>query len=223
VVADARMATQQACASCHQFDFPTHAHQVAPEPMQDTLAEHASSTRKDTPCQSCHMPIVDGPDGKHRSHTFSVIGDPAMLRRALKVDAQYAQGRVTLALSAGEVGHAFPTGDMFRRLEVRAEAIDAAGRVVARAEPEILARTFTDVPRDPHGSELTFQRVQSSDTRVPAPGLGPRHVELLMPRAPKGTRLRWSVVYQRMSTPMADAFGVSQVLDEVVVAQGEST
>jgi hypothetical protein len=221
VLADATMATQKQCASCHQFDFPKSAHQVSPEAMQDTLREHASSTMKDKPCQSCHMPMVDGPDGKHRSHTFSVIADPAMLRRAVNVMAERTgAGRAQLILTAGEVGHAFPTGDMFRRLEVRAEAIDAAGKILARAEPTQLARTFIDVPRDPNGKELTFMRVEAADTRVPAPGMGSRTVELEVEKAPPGARLRWRVVYQRMSTPMADAFSVSQVLDEVVVAEG---
>jgi hypothetical protein len=144
-----------------------------------------------------------------------------MLRRAVKVMAERSSAeRARLILSAGDVGHAFPTGDMFRRLEVRAEAIDAAGKILARAEPTQLARTFIDVPRDPNGKELTFMRVEAADTRVPAPGMGSRTVELEVPKAPPGARLRWRVVYQRMSTPMADAFGVSQVLDEVVVAEG---
>ncbi len=221
VLADAKMAIPGACASCHQFDFPASAHQVSPEAMQDTLREHAASTMKDKPCQSCHMPMVDGPDGKHRSHRFSVLADPAMLRKALTVAAERPSAdQAKLVLSAGEVGHAFPTGDMFRRLEVRAEAIDARGTVVSKAEPVQLARTFIDVPRDPAGHELTFTRVEASDTRVPAPGQGSRIVELAVPKAGPATRLRWRVVYQRMSTPMADAFGVSQVLDEVVVAEG---
>ncbi len=41
--------------------------------MQDTLKEHAGSSRAAAPCQSCHMPLVDGPGGKHRSHAFTVL------------------------------------------------------------------------------------------------------------------------------------------------------
>lgn len=213
--------TTSACAGCHQFDFPAHAFQVTPEPMQDTVREHAASTMRDTPCQDCHMPLVDGPDGRHRSHRFTVIADAGMLKRAVEVTAERRGAEVRLSLVAGQVGHAFPTGDMFRRLEVRAQAIDAAGRVAAAADPVVLARTFVDVPRDPAGRELTFMRVQSEDTRVPPPGQGARRVTLVLPDAARGLRVRWLVAYQRMSTPMAEAFGVSQVLDEVIVAEGE--
>jgi Cytochrome c554 and c-prime len=221
VLADANLATPRACARCHEFDFPSSAHQLTAEPMQDTVREHAGSTRAATPCQGCHMPLVDGPEGRHKSHAFSVLADPAMLRRAVMARAERAGARVHVTLSAGDVGHAFPTGDMFRRLEVRAAAVDRAGRVIARAQPVTLGRSFTDVPRDPSGRDLTFMRVESADTRVPAPGQGERAVELTLPGGAASARVTWEVVYQRMSTPMAEAFGVSQVLDEVVVASGE--
>jgi hypothetical protein len=215
VVADGRLDTQAACASCHQFDFPARAHQAAPEPMQDTLREHARSTSGAVPCQGCHMPVVDGPGGRHHSHAFAVLGDPLMIRRAVKIAAARAGERtLRLTLTPAAVGHAFPTGDMFRRLEARAEIVGGG-----RATPVVLARSFTDAPRDPLGTELTFARVEQADTRVPPPGGPPRVVDLELPAA--SGRVRWQVVYQRMSTPMAEAFGVEQVLDEIVVAQGE--
>jgi hypothetical protein len=219
VIADAQMATPRVCARCHQFDFPASAHQISPLPMQDTAHEHASSSRAATSCQGCHMPIVDGPDGKHRSHAFAVLADPSMLKRAVLARADRSGDKLRVTLEAGDVGHAFPTGDMFRRLEVRARAVDARGRELAHAEPVVLGRSFADVPRDPAGAELTFMRVEAADTRVPAPGQGTRTVELSLSRA-VSARVEWQVVYQRMSTPMAQAFGVSQVLDEVVVASG---
>ncbi len=84
-----------------------------------------------------------------------------------------------------------------------------------------LQRSFVDVPRDPAGGDLTFQRVQATDTRVPAPGKGARTVELALPVGAAALSVAWQIVYQRMSTPMAEAFGVPQVLDEIVVASGE--
>jgi hypothetical protein len=224
VIADARLATPTFCGRCHQFDFPAGANQVHPQPMQDTVAEHAASSKKDTPCQSCHMPVVDGPDGKHRSHAFSVIADQAMIKKAVTVVAERsdASGATTvkLTLTAAEIGHAFPTGDMFRRVEVRAVALDAKGRTIATAEPVALQRRFEDHPRDASADDLMFSRVEAEDSRVPPPGLGARTVALALPRAARA-RVVWSVVYQRMSTPMASAFGVEQVLDEIVVAKGE--
>ena len=223
VLADARLATPAACASCHQFDFPSEAHQISPQPMQDTVSEHARSSAKDTPCQRCHMPTVDGPDGRHKSHAFSVIGDPGMVRRAVDVSAARLDERtLAVTLTPAQVGHAFPTGDLFRRLVVRAQAVDARGRVLAHAPAVLLARSFVDEPRDPHGADLTFQRVEAEDTRVPPPGVAPPpRIVLAQPAARADSRLRYQVVYQRMSTPMANAFRVSQVLDEIIVAEGE--
>jgi len=221
VVADSKTATPAACARCHQFDFPADANQPHAQPMQDTVAEHAASAKADTPCQSCHMPIVDGEEGRHRSHAFSVVADEAMIRRAVTVRAERDGAGVRLTLRAADVGHAFPTGDMFRRVELRAVALDARGRTIATASPVALQRRFEDVPRDPTGVDLTYTRVEVEDSRVPPPGLGERSARLALPAAAAHARIVYSVVYQRMSTPMASAFGVEQVLDEIVVARGE--
>lgn len=218
LVVDATLATPKLCARCHQFDFPAESHQRHPEPMQDTVAEHASSAEAATPCQGCHMPVVDGPDGRHRSHSFSVIEDPERLRQAVEIEAVRENENVRITLTAARVGHAFPTGDMFRRLEVRARLVDDTGTTIARARPVMLARTFEDRPRDPAAEELDLMRVEAEDTRVPPPGRGARVVMLALPR--HEGRVVWSVVYQRMSTPMAAAFGVSQVLDEILLAEG---
>jgi hypothetical protein len=186
--------------------------------MQDTAEEHARSTARDVPCQSCHMPVVDGPDGRHLSHAFAVLSDPALIRSAARVTAERLDGRrVRVTLAPANAGHSFPTGDLFRRLEVRAET---AGRRHANAEPVILARRFADRAREEDG-RLTSQRVEVGDDRVPPPGGKPVVVALELPAQAPDATVKWQVVYQRMSTPMASAFGVSQVLDEIVVAEGE--
>ena len=110
---------------------------------------------------------------------------------------------------------------MFRRVEVRVSAHDGNGRVVARAESVVLQRRFEDRARDPLGGGLGFVRMEVEDRRVPAPGGGERIATLALPDTTRGLRVKYSVVYQRMSTPMAEAFGVSQVLDEVLIASGE--
>lgn len=226
VTVDPQLATQAACASCHQFDFPSHSGQLTAEPMQDTVTEHARSTKSDTPCQSCHMPLVDdrtSPRGKHRSHDFRVLGDTAILQKAITARAERLDAqRLQVTLEAAEIGHSFPTGDMFRRVEVRAEALDARGVVVARTAPAILERTFGDRPRRPNSpADVGSERVEISDTRVPPPGRGVRTIELRFATPPPTARIRWSVIYQRMPSPMATAFRVDQAIDEVVVAQGE--
>ncbi len=213
---DARLATKEACASCHQFDFPRSKGQA----MQDTLVEHASSSLANVSCQSCHMAEVEGPDGKrHRAHDFSVISDPAMLARAVDVVARRGDGgELLLELEGREVGHAFPTGDMFRRLELRAEALDAEGKVVMTAPSVFLARRFGDVAGAV--STISSKRVEIADTRVPAPGRGVRKAVLRFPEPTTRLTVRWVVAYQRMDAAMAVSFDVDQARDETIVARG---
>jgi hypothetical protein len=213
---DARLATRAACAACHQFDFP----RVPGQPMQDTLTEHRRSTESKTECQTCHMQEVEGKDGKrHRSHDFAVLADPAFIQSAVKVVARRgAASELTIELTADRIGHAFPTGDMFRRLEVRAQAYDATGKVVHRAPAVHLARRFADQPLP--SSEAGLFRAEISDTRVPAPGGGPRVARLVFDADVSGLEVRWVVAYQRMDHAMAASFGVDPARDEIVVAQG---
>jgi len=218
VFADARLATAQACAACHQFNFPGKK-----LPMQNTVAEHARSSLSGTSCQSCHMPLSPSQSGKkpHRNHAFAVISNPAMIRRAAKVSAARVGGRaIEVSVSASGAGHAFPTGDMFRRLEVRAEVIDAKGKVVQKADPVFFGRVFADLPRDAKGS-LAFHRTQTADTRLPPPGAGgPRVARLQFPRSIARAKVRWKVLYERMETAMAASFGVDPAVDEIVVGEG---
>ncbi len=217
VLADARMATTSACASCHQFDFPRR----EGAPMQDTVREHASSRFASTPCQTCHMPQKKAANGRTwKSHAFSVISDPAMIRRAATARADRAGPRVLrVAIEPAGAGHAFPTGDMFRRLEVRAVAVDIAGAVVAQAPPVHLGRTFGDRLKGAHG--FAMDRIELEDSRIAPPGAGAgTTVELRFPMSVRGAEVRWQLVYQRMSTAMAASFGVEQALDEIVVAEG---
>jgi len=216
VLGDARMATRAACAACHQFDFP----RVPGQPMQNTLSENERSTAAKTECQSCHMEAVAGSDGtKHRSHDFAVLSDPTMLRSAAKITAAMGKsGDLEITLVADRIGHAFPTGDMFRRLEVRATAVDAAGHVLASAKPVHLARTFADQPTPKSADGL--YRAEVRDTRVPAPGKGARVAALKIAPSPSATELRWVVAYQRMDHAMAASFGVDPARDEIIVATG---
>lgn len=217
VVGDARLAAVDACAGCHQFDFPGS----KGEPMQNTVAEHAASGLASIACQGCHMPSVASSAGKtHKSHRFGVIGDASMIRSAADVKAARAGRReVRVEIAPADVGHSFPTGDMFRRLEVNAEALDAEGRVVERAPAVHLGRTFADRARAT--AEVDFRRVEVGDTRVPARGAGDGlRVALRFEHPIEASRVRWRVVYQRMATAMAASFGVEQARDEVTVAEG---
>jgi hypothetical protein len=219
VLADARLATTAACSACHQFNFPRESGQKVAQPMQDTVREHARSSARDTSCQTCHMPDAASPGstGPHKSHAFSVIRDPGMIRRAAEITAERISAtRVVVTLAPTGAGHSFPTGDMFRRLEVRAEAGDTGAPL--RATPVILSRKFTDAPRGE--DELGFQRIQAADHRVPPPGGSPRRVELELPAGAESLPIRYQVAYQRMGAPMAQAFQVNEVMDEIIAAEG---
>lgn len=214
VVADGRLAGTAACASCHEFVFPG-----TREPMQSTISEHARSSAAGTPCQGCHMPEVEGPDGRrHASHDFAAARDPALLRRAAEVTASRSGPRgVTVAIVATGVGHAFPTGDMFRRLEVRATTL---GATPVAAPVVHLGRVFGDRASDGESS-AGFHRTQLRDARVAPPGTaGPSRASLRFPHGVASERVRWQVVYQRMPDAMAASLGAGDPIDEVVVAEG---
>lgn len=208
VVADPRIATSAACERCHQFAFPVPQR----APMQGTADEHRASPHAAESCQSCHMPpVADAPGRSHRSHDFRVLGDSARLRSALTARAARADDRVvTLTLAAAKIGHAFPTGDMFRRLEVRARAVDDHGEPVATAIPVVLARRF---------GRSRSERIQIGDDRLPASGEA-RAIDLVFAEPVAGRAVRWEVVYQRLDAAMARAFGLDAKADEVVVAEG---
>jgi hypothetical protein len=212
------LASPQACARCHQFDFPQLSNTVVPTPMQNTVVEHAASSFATSSCQSCHMPPVPSSNGgTHRSHQFGVRDDPSMLRRAVKATATWA-GPNTLAvvLESDRVGHAFPTGEVFRRLVVQAVAVRGTPAFAAWATPIYLTRAFADVPM-PGGA--AFRKVEVRDTRLGPPGTpGAKQTHLFtLPDYPDDAIVVWAVQYQRLNAPVD---GADQVEDEVVIAGG---
>ncbi len=228
VMAVRAMSESRYCGGCHQFNFPGDtgrggAHFETGEPMQDTYAEwlDSAAAAEQTQCQGCHMPWVDDARGRHRSHRFPGGRDLALLRSALDVTVTArADGDhtvVTATLTPRALGHSFPTGDLFRRVEVTAAwATEPASTVRVG-----LAREFSNVPaRTPHG-ELTFVRRQSADTRLAAAGLGPpRVVTLTLPGNTPGASVRWSLDHLLMPTPLAASQGVGEPRNRLVVADG---
>lgn len=220
VVADARFSGVLACANCHQFDFPGKPGQ----PMQNTVMEHAASDYADVPCQACHMPRkASKGGGSHRSHDFRVLGDPAMIAQAVRASAEReGDDALVVRLAPGVVGHSFPTGDMFRRLEVRAWTVDDAGKPLAHAGVVRLSRVFGERAREDEDG-TTFFRIQVADTRVPPPaGDVSRRVRLRFDAPIADREVAWEVAYQRMENAMAASFQVNQARDEVIVARGTS-
>lgn len=180
--------TASACARCHEFPFPDNALRDHPLAMQRTVSEHAASRFAERSCADCHMPRDE--DGR-RSHAFLASRDPEFVRSAVRVEVQRMDATtLRVTLHPAEVGHAVPTGDLLRRIEVGAAAVATAGEGPARRR--FLARHFGNrVQRN--GARVRDER---RDDRVPPDG--PRVVELTVPEA-EGHPIRWWVEYQRVA------------------------
>ncbi|NOU32236.1 MAG: hypothetical protein HOO96_30390 [Polyangiaceae bacterium] len=159
--ATARVEAGRSCDHCHEFSFPDRA-----EPMQKTVTEHRNGSLGKS-CVDCHMrPGKGGLD-----HRFWTARDPELLRRSLAVDrARMAAGEVEIALRTVDVGHAFPTGDLFRRIVVRVWTEDAHG-VITSDNETILGRRFDHQHTGMGGSlEVRDDRIFGTRTvRVPVP------------------------------------------------------
>ena len=116
------MADPKFCAGCHQFNFLAATKpgklQTTKVASQNTYSEwQAYSARggKKT-CQQCHMP--------QGSHTFLGSHNRQTLLQALLVRAVGGRGKINFNFELRNIGHHFPTGDLFRRitLEVRRES-----------------------------------------------------------------------------------------------------
>lgn len=120
------------------------------------------------------MPRRDG----HRSHRFSASRDPGVLRRAASITATRTSDAVIVALTPREIGHALPTGDIFRRLRVL-----ASGAGVTR---EVFLGRKTKLGAD-------------QDDR-PFAG-GGRRTDVSIPITAPGQPIAWRVVYERVEHP----------------------
>ncbi len=121
------------CSSCHEFSFPGR-----PALMQSTVTEHRRSPFAGTSCASCHLPrAADG----HRDHRFDVSRNEQLLQSALDVRSRRTAEGIEVHLTTRGVGHALPTGDLFRRLvvAVRGESVDGTP---LGEEEVVLARRF---------------------------------------------------------------------------------
>ena len=176
-----------ACAGCHEFRFPGVSGDDGDEGfMQTTAREHRRSSTAEKACAGCHMPERDG----HRSHAFSQVRDPSWLRGRLQATAERSgEDQVRVRLVQTAPGHGFPTGDLFRRLEVGGEVRDASGKVVGRAA-RYLERHLLILPG-------RSQRQLVGDDRVFD---DPVTVDLTLPPPPAGGRVSWWVSLQRVAT-----------------------
>ena len=178
----AEFAGAAGCAGCHEFPFPGAPSRDERHLMQTTLLEHAR-VGAGARCTSCHA-----------SHAFSEVRDPAWLSSRLRVRAEIVRSatpsttaRITLEQTAP--GHAFPTGDLFRRLAVR-----------VGPETRYLARHFEG------------RRVLTRDDRVFDE---PRVVEL--PIAAGASEVAWSVTLERVAAVGAGSEPARATIESAVL------
>jgi hypothetical protein len=206
-------ASPDACAGCHEFWFPSGGRAGHDLKMQRTISEHARSRFADESCQSCHMPPARSDGAVHHDHGFAVVGQPQMLRAAVTIVATRPEpGRVVLELSPRLVGHAFPTGDLFRRLAVELHADDDGA---AWSTQRVLEREFVG-QRVGDGQVI---KVEHADSRVGI-GRGPRVVEFELPAELHGRRLRWVLVYERALEAASGSHRHADIWDRTPFADG---
>lgn len=204
------LGTPEQCGECHQFAFLDDGVHDPNEALQDTLVEFRESDAfaRGQTCQSCHMP--------GGSHALLGIHDPEMLARAVDVEvlARRSEGGIDVAVTVrgADIGHAFPTGDVFRRAVLRVHT--ASG---AEAELEMqrwLARTT-----DPDGEDLHVRTVD--DTRVPAPGRGVLEESLHLDDT-DATTVAWDLVLHRLPPARAAEAELDAAVVTRTVARGEA-
>jgi len=214
VVRDGRFGATAACSGCHEFSFPDRGARGRPELMQSTVSEHARSNARGAACSDCHMPAVEGARGRFRSHRFAGGRDAAFVTRAVTVTAaRTGPGSVRVSLTPRDIGHAFPTGDLFRRLEVSAEALGPEWQVVA-GERRYLARHWERDARSPFGVVLrsVVRDDRPLDERV--------DVELELGERAAEFPIAWRVAYQRVAHPRGGDEDESLVEGEVELSSG---
>jgi hypothetical protein len=125
VVVDPQHRTEAVCASCHEaFGTVSEFKQVA--------ASIGGQT-----CATCHMPKVKRPISEGgevkmvASHTWKGGADPAMLKRAVKLEAAAnPDGTVVAKIANQGAGHKVPTGIHYRELILAVAVTDAGGKEV---------------------------------------------------------------------------------------------
>ncbi len=153
------------CADCHEFDLP----RALPDTPSGTLGQstvsewHASgAAAQNKGCIDCHSP--HHPRGGH---------DRAWVRAVIDAQVTAEGDSVQATITASDIGHAFPTGDPFRRLLLTICADLFCARPTAQASPH------RSLKRTEDGGWVLAQ-----DTRIPAPATGLRSARTLRLHAP---------------------------------------
>jgi hypothetical protein len=208
----ARSSGVAACKSCHEFEFPGERQQR--ELFQATVTEQERSSYAGAGCSGCHMPRVVGRGPPHASHAFAASRSAQAQRDAVRLVAERTSATsLRLTLASRGVGHAYPTGDLFRRLAIRVEARAADFAVLARSE-RFLARHFSDVRTAPRTTE---RRVELDDRLWPGET---RVVELELGAEAAGHELHYELRLERVLHMNPRFEAAAQVASDELVASG---
>jgi Cytochrome c554 and c-prime len=209
----AAFANVGACANCHEFTFPGELRTLATDLMQSTVSEHRASAEATRPCADCHMPVTQA---GHRHHGFSVSHNQPLLRDALTVSVRRVNPtQVEFQLTPNGVGHAFPTGDLFRRLTVEVEALGPEFSIVASSRVYLTREFETEF------SDGKFPRRRViQDTRLLPGDPTPRRLTLELGEASAGLNFAWRVLYQRVEHPGKVGAPDARIAGEVELAAG---
>lgn len=210
VTRDPRFAGPEACAGCHEFAFPGRSGREVSELMQTTVTEHRGSAEASVPCAGCHMPRPEGAARARKSHLFPASREPSVVKSAVRVTAERSGATgVRVVLTPLRGGHAFPTGDLFRRVEVWAD-IEGPDHASLGARARYLARHFATKQGMP-GKQLV------GDDRV---FREPVEVVLELGPAAAGRAISYRVAYQRVEHPSGVDERDATVDGEIVLAEG---
>ena len=165
---DAQFKDERLCENCHEFNFPTAASAMSEgkdfhytdQPMQSTVSEYrASAFYGKVTCQGCHL-FRDTAD----SHTFPGGHALERLKKDLRVEAvRESEGSLTLRIYAQGIGHAFPTGDLFRTLRV------LLYDKTVNEQQEVELRHFFENPPAAQSSQQAPLKLRVADETLPPP------------------------------------------------------
>lgn len=215
--AEPALAEVDACGGCHQFDFTDDGIHDPSEALQNTVREwEASREQGGRTCQSCHMPSDRTADGAtHTSHRLRGLDDPTLLAEAVEVRGEArrtSEGiEVAIVIGGDRIGHAFPTGDLFREavLDVRTEG---------GAHDSLVLKRWLATTIDADGNGHHMRTVD--DTRVPPPGVGVLEERFVL-ADPNASRVHWELRLHRLSPAAARARGLDDHAPGIPVAKGE--
>lgn len=202
----------RSCARCHEFAFPAASRRPPGSMMQTTMREHLASAHADRGCDACHLPSRTSDGAGRRDHSLAATRDPDALRRALAVTATREGNDLLVSIEPRDIGHAFPTGDLFRRLAVHAELHVGGERVAATTRH--LARHFVARRREDGTLDPAFLWPELDDRLR-----GPTTIRLTLGPAARG-ELRWSIDLERVDARDEHHPERSTVASTVRIADG---